>query len=44
MKKVEAQEGSEKKHEIDLSEKVSFDRMCDVLDSKQMKNIEVNLN
>ncbi|HDC5153349.1 TPA: superantigen-like protein SSL9 [Staphylococcus aureus] len=34
----------EKKHEIDLSEKLSFDRMFDVLDSKQIKNIEVNLN
>ncbi|HCY7806354.1 TPA: superantigen-like protein SSL9 [Staphylococcus aureus] len=34
----------EKKHEIDLSEKLSFDRMIDVLDSKQIKNIEVNLN
>lgn len=34
----------EKKHEIDLSEKLSFDRMFDVLDSKQVKNIEVNLN
>lgn len=33
----------EKKHEIDLSEKLSFDRMFDVLDSKQIKNIEVNL-
>lgn len=27
----------EKKHEIDLSEKLSFDRMFDVLDSKQIK-------
>ncbi|WP_444424667.1 superantigen-like protein SSL9 [Staphylococcus aureus] len=34
----------EKKHEIDLSEKLSFDRMFDMLDSKQIKNIEVNLN
>ncbi|HCY0798605.1 TPA: superantigen-like protein SSL9 [Staphylococcus aureus] len=34
----------EKKHEIDLSEKLSFDRMFDVLDSKQIKNSEVNLN
>ncbi|HBC4793085.1 TPA: superantigen-like protein SSL9 [Staphylococcus aureus] len=34
----------EKKHEIDLSEKLSFDSMFDVLDSKQIKNIEVNLN
>lgn len=34
----------EKKHEIDLSEKLSFDRMFDVIDSKQIKNIEVNLN
>lgn len=34
----------EKKHEIDLSEKLSFDHMFDVLDSKQIKNIEVNLN
>ncbi|WP_430376835.1 superantigen-like protein SSL9 [Staphylococcus aureus] len=34
----------EKKHEIDLSEKLSFDRMFDALDSKQIKNIEVNLN
>lgn len=34
----------EKKHEIDLSEKLSFDRMFDVLDSKQIKTIEVNLN
>ncbi|HEI7158679.1 TPA: superantigen-like protein SSL9 [Staphylococcus aureus] len=34
----------EKKHEIDLSEKLSFDRMFEVLDSKQIKNIEVNLN
>ncbi|HDF2154223.1 TPA: superantigen-like protein [Staphylococcus aureus] len=34
----------EKKHEIDLSEKLSFDRMFDVMDSKQIKNIEVNLN
>ncbi|HDH7088912.1 TPA: superantigen-like protein SSL9 [Staphylococcus aureus] len=34
----------EKQHEIDLSEKLSFDRMFDVLDSKQIKNIEVNLN
>ncbi|HDH7038816.1 TPA: superantigen-like protein SSL9 [Staphylococcus aureus] len=34
----------EKKHEIDLSEKLSFDRMFDVLDSKQIKNIKVNLN
>lgn len=34
----------EKKHELDLSEKLSFDRMFDVLDSKQIKNIEVNLN
>ncbi|HEI1227613.1 TPA: superantigen-like protein SSL9 [Staphylococcus aureus] len=34
----------EKKHEIDLSEKLSFDRMFDVLDSKQIKNVEVNLN
>ncbi|HCY6873532.1 TPA: superantigen-like protein SSL9 [Staphylococcus aureus] len=34
----------EKKHEIDLSEKLSFDRMFDVLDSKQIKNIGVNLN
>ncbi|HCY5969943.1 TPA: superantigen-like protein SSL9 [Staphylococcus aureus] len=34
----------EKKHEIDLSEKLSFDRMFDVLDSKQIKNIEMNLN
>ncbi|HDL0499721.1 TPA: superantigen-like protein SSL9 [Staphylococcus aureus] len=34
----------EKKHEIDLSEKLSFDRMFDVLDSKQIKNIEVDLN
>lgn len=34
----------EKKHEIDLSEKLRFDRMFDVLDSKQIKNIEVNLN
>ncbi|HEH9342805.1 TPA: superantigen-like protein SSL9 [Staphylococcus aureus] len=34
----------EKKHEIDLSEKLSFDRMFDVLDSKEIKNIEVNLN
>lgn len=34
----------ENKHEIDLSEKLSFDRMFDVLDSKQIKNIEVNLN
>lgn len=34
----------EKKHEIDLSEKLSFDRMFDVLDSKQIKHIEVNLN
>ncbi|HCW7386020.1 TPA: superantigen-like protein SSL9 [Staphylococcus aureus] len=34
----------EKKHEIDLSEKLSFDRIFDVLDSKQIKNIEVNLN
>ncbi|HHC6316687.1 TPA: superantigen-like protein SSL9 [Staphylococcus aureus] len=33
----------EKKHEIDLSEKLSFDRMFDMLDSKQIKNIEVNL-
>ncbi|HBC4295143.1 superantigen-like protein SSL9 [Staphylococcus aureus] len=34
----------EKKHVIDLSEKLSFDRMFDVIDSKQIKNIEVNLN
>ena len=34
----------EKKHEIDLSEKLSFERMFDVMDSKQIKNIEVNLN
>ncbi|CAC6092419.1 exotoxin 5 [Staphylococcus aureus] len=34
----------ERKHEIDLSEKLSFDRMFDVIDSKQIKNIEVNLN
>lgn len=34
----------EKKHEIDLSEKLSFDRMFDMLDSKQIKNTEVNLN
>lgn len=34
----------ENKHEIDLSEKLSFDRMFDMLDSKQIKNIEVNLN
>ncbi|CAC6835189.1 Exotoxin [Staphylococcus aureus] len=34
----------EKKYEIDLSEKLSFDRMFDVMDSKQIKNIEVNLN
>ncbi|HHC5702381.1 TPA: superantigen-like protein SSL9 [Staphylococcus aureus] len=34
----------EKKHEIDLSEKLSFERMFDMLDSKQIKNIEVNLN
>ncbi|HBC4743413.1 TPA: superantigen-like protein SSL9 [Staphylococcus aureus] len=34
----------EKKYEIDLSEKLSFDRMFDVIDSKQIKNIEVNLN
>ncbi|HFG0371431.1 TPA: superantigen-like protein SSL9 [Staphylococcus aureus] len=34
----------EKKHELDLSEKLSFDRMFDMLDSKQIKNIEVNLN
>ena len=27
----------EKKHEIDLSEKLSFDRMFDVIDSKQIK-------
>ncbi|CAA3813432.1 type I restriction-modification system methyltransferase subunit [Staphylococcus aureus] len=33
-----------KKHEIDLSEKLSFERMFDVMDSKQIKNIEVNLN
>ncbi|HII0166937.1 TPA: superantigen-like protein, partial [Staphylococcus aureus] len=26
------------------SEKLSFDRMFDVIDSKQIKNIEVNLN
>ncbi|MBM9825876.1 hypothetical protein GBF94_09085 [Staphylococcus aureus] len=26
------------------SEKLSFDRMFDVMDSKQIKNIEVNLN
>ncbi|MCS5093680.1 superantigen-like protein, partial [Staphylococcus aureus] len=25
-------------------EKLSFDRMFDVMDSKQIKNIEVNLN
>ena len=34
----------EKKHEIDLSEKLSFERMFDVMDSKKIKNIEVNLN
>ncbi|HDF0498189.1 TPA: superantigen-like protein SSL7 [Staphylococcus aureus] len=34
----------ENKVEIDLSEKLSFDRMFDVMDSKQIKNIEVNLN
>ncbi|MFZ8070498.1 exotoxin beta-grasp domain-containing protein, partial [Staphylococcus aureus] len=34
----------EKKYVIDLSEKLCFDRMCDVMDSKQIKNIEVNLN
>ncbi|MCP8584429.1 superantigen-like protein, partial [Acinetobacter baumannii] len=34
----------EKKYVIDLSEKLSFDRMFDVMDSKQIKNIEVNLN
>ncbi len=34
----------EKKYVIDLSEKLSFDRMFDVIDSKQIKNIEVNLN
>ncbi|HCG2331375.1 TPA: superantigen-like protein SSL9 [Staphylococcus aureus] len=34
----------ERKHELDLSEKLSFDRMFDVIDSKQIKNIEVNLN
>ena len=34
----------DEKHEIDLSEKLSFDRMFDVIDSKQIKNIEVNLN
>ncbi|KKI58748.1 Exotoxin 4 [Staphylococcus aureus] len=34
----------ENKYEIDLSEKLSFDRMFDVMDSKQIKNIEVNLN
>lgn len=28
----------EKKHEIDLSEKLSFERMFDVMDSKQIKN------
>ncbi|GJF44950.1 superantigen-like protein SSL9 [Staphylococcus argenteus] len=35
---------NEKKHEIDLSEKLNFDRMFDVMDSKQIKNIEVNLD
>ena len=34
----------DEKNEIDLSEKLSFDRMFDVIDSKQIKNIEVNLN
>ncbi|HCX9160450.1 TPA: superantigen-like protein, partial [Staphylococcus aureus] len=27
-----------------LSEKLSFERMFDVMDSKKIKNIEVNLN
>lgn len=34
----------DKKEEIDLSNKLQFERMGDVLDSKDIKNIEVNLN
>lgn len=33
----------DKKEEIDLSNKLQFERMGDVLDSKDIKNIEVNL-
>ncbi|HDJ7685722.1 TPA: superantigen-like protein SSL7 [Staphylococcus aureus] len=35
---------NDKKEEIDLSNKLQFERMGDVLDSKDIKNIEVNLN
>ncbi|HEB2281138.1 TPA: superantigen-like protein SSL7 [Staphylococcus aureus] len=34
----------DKKEELDLSNKLQFERMGDVLDSKDIKNIEVNLN
>ncbi|MBO0929082.1 superantigen-like protein SSL7 [Staphylococcus sp. 30400_3112M30941] len=33
----------EKKEEIDLSDKLKFERMGEVIDSKDIKNIEVNL-
>lgn len=35
---------NDKKEEIDLSNKLQFERIGDVLDSKDIKNIEVNLN
>ncbi|EMB4131730.1 TPA: superantigen-like protein SSL7 [Staphylococcus aureus] len=33
----------ENKYEIDLSDKLDFERMADVINSEQIKNIEVNL-
>ncbi|MCE3403383.1 superantigen-like protein, partial [Staphylococcus aureus] len=33
----------ENKYEIDLSDKLDFERMADVISSEQIKNIEVNL-
>ncbi|HDZ6500454.1 TPA: superantigen-like protein, partial [Staphylococcus aureus] len=33
----------ENKYEIDLSDKLGFERMADVINSEQIKNIEVNL-
>ncbi|GKS47572.1 superantigen-like protein SSL8 [Staphylococcus argenteus] len=33
----------ENKYEIDLSDKLNFERMADVINSEQIKNIEVNL-